>query len=55
MPKTLTVKQAARLRKVDPQTIHRWLKAGTIPDRRLPGMRRHAILVTDLFPQQVAK
>ncbi len=50
MSKTLTVKQAARVRKVNPQTIHRWLKSGVLPDRRLPGTRKHAILSSDLFP-----
>lgn len=56
MQRFYTLKQAAKLCGVKPLTIHRWVKAGILPDRRLPGTHKHRFLATDLVrePQQQA-
>jgi len=53
--RTFTVPQAAKLRRVHPVTIRLWLAKGKLPDRRVPGTKKHIILESDLFPQQPSK
>lgn len=48
----LTVKQAAKLARVHPITIHRWLALGVLPDRRIPGTKKHIIHDTDITNPQ---
>jgi excisionase family DNA binding protein len=40
----LTVAEVAAIVKVDKRTILRWIDAGKLPARRLPGRGRHGVL-----------
>jgi len=48
----LTVKQAAKLARVHPVTVRRWLLTGVLPDRRIPGTKKHIILESDITNPQ---
>ncbi len=51
MPKLYTVKQVAKMKGVHPITIYHWLARGILPDRRLPGTKRHEWPLEDFMPE----
>lgn len=48
MPVTYTVEQAAQLLGVSVFTVRRWIAAGRLPDRRIPGARKYWFYPEDL-------
>ena len=47
VPEMLTVNEAARRLKVNPQTLRRWIRAGVLPARKL-GKKEYRISAADL-------
>lgn len=47
-PEYLTVAEAARIAKVDDETLRDWIRAGSLPAGRLPGDRQYRVRVADL-------
>lgn len=48
---TITVDQAARLAKVEPEAIRERIRNGAIPDRRANGARRMVLFRSDVIKE----
>jgi hypothetical protein len=47
----LSLKDVMRISRVHRVTVLRWIKVGILPDRRLPGTKKHWFLQSDLLPK----